>query len=270
MIEGTTIADRLADADLGAYFRPCDAEAAGISYRQLRRMEGLGLVEREGWGLYRRTHADITRHHTLAAVCARVSQAVVCLLTALEVHDIGSQKPRHVWIAIPHKARVPTLGRLPVRITRFSSAALTYGVEDTAFEGVPARITTPTTSSKRVGATCPWSSSRATSGSGTCLPSKSLTWLVNGYHSLMSRPSRLHPRPTGQRRSARWTTGLTILREPSSGYRSTASSETPGHEPRVFATMASSAKPVVLTSRSDTVRRRGGSSTSTTRVRSAG
>jgi len=143
MIEGTTIADRLADADLGAYFRPCDAEAAGISYRQLRRLEGLGLVEREGWGLYRRTHADITRHHTLGAVCARVSQAVVCLLTALEVHDIGTQKPRHVWIAIPHKARVPTLGRLPVRITRFSSAALTYGVEETAFEGVSARITTP-------------------------------------------------------------------------------------------------------------------------------
>ena len=143
MIEGTTIADRLANADLGAYFRPCDAEAAGISYRQLRHLEGLGLVEREGWGLYRRTHADITRHHSLAAVCARVSHAVVCLLTALEVHDIGTQKPRHVWMAIPHKARVPTLGRLPVRITRFSSAALTYGVEDTAFEGVPARITTP-------------------------------------------------------------------------------------------------------------------------------
>ena len=143
MIEQATIADRLAEADLGAYFRPCDAEAVGISYPQLRRLEGLGLVEREGWGLYRKTHADITRHHTLAAVCARVPQAVVCLLTALEVFDIGSQKPRHIWIAIPHKARVPTLGRLPVRITRFSSAALTYGVEDTHFEGVPARITTP-------------------------------------------------------------------------------------------------------------------------------
>ena len=143
MIEPTTIADRLAEADLGAYFRPCDAEAVGISYPQLRRLEGLGLVEREGWGLYRKAHADITRHHTLAAVCARVPQAVVCLLTALEVHDLGTQKPRHVWIAIPHKARVPTLGRLPVRITRFSSAALTYGVEDTDFEGVPARITTP-------------------------------------------------------------------------------------------------------------------------------
>ena len=151
MIEQPTIEDRLAEADLGTYFRPCDAEAAGISYPQLRRLEGLGLVEREGWGLYRKTHADITRHHTLAAVCARAPQAVVCLLTALEVYDIGSQKPRQVWIAIPHKERVPTLdkervptlGRLPVRITRFSAAALTYGVEDTDFEGVPTRITTP-------------------------------------------------------------------------------------------------------------------------------
>ena len=143
MIEGTTIANRFAESDLGTYFRPCDAEAAGISYPQLRRMQGLGLVEREGWGLYRKTHADITRHHTLAAVCARVPQAIVCLLTALEVHEIGTQKARHIWIAISHKARVPTLGRLPVRITRFSSAALTYGVEDTEFEGVPTRITTP-------------------------------------------------------------------------------------------------------------------------------
>ena len=135
--------DRISEAGLGSFFRPRDAEAAGISYAQLRRMEGLGLVEREGWGLYRRAEADITRHFTVAAVCARAPQAVVCLLTALEVYDIGTQMPRHVWIAIPHKARVPAFGRLPVRITRFSAASLTYGVVDTTFEGVPARITTP-------------------------------------------------------------------------------------------------------------------------------
>lgn len=143
MVQKPTIADRLSEADLGAYFRPSDAEAVGISYPQLRRLEGLGLVEREGWGLYRRTRADITKHHTLAAVCARVRHAVVCLLTALEVHDIGTQKPHQVWIAIPHKARAPSLGGLPVRVTRFSSASLTYGVEDTEFEGVPTKITTP-------------------------------------------------------------------------------------------------------------------------------
>ena len=59
------------------------------------------------------------------------------------IHSRSRCARGHVWIAIPHKARVPTLGRLPVRFTRFSSAALTYGVEDTHFEGVPAGITTP-------------------------------------------------------------------------------------------------------------------------------
>ena len=143
MVEKSPIAERFSAADLGSFFRPCDAEAAGISYPQLRRLEGLGLVEREGWGLYRQTRAGITRHHTIAAVCARAPHAVVCLLTALEVYDVGTQKPHEVWIAIPHKARAPAFGKLPVRITRFSGAALTYGVVDTEFEGVPAKITTP-------------------------------------------------------------------------------------------------------------------------------
>ena len=143
VIEKAPIDDRLSEADLGTFFRPRDAEAAGISYPQLRRLEGLGLVQREAWGLYRQTQADVTRHHTIAEVCARVSQAVVCLLSALEVHEIGTQRPHEVWIAIPHKARVPRMGGLPVRVTRFSAMSLTYGVVATEFEGVAAKITTP-------------------------------------------------------------------------------------------------------------------------------
>lgn len=142
-IEELPIEERLAKAELGTFFRPRDAEAAGITYAQLRRLEGLGLVEREGWGLYRQTQADITEHHTIAEVCARVPQAVVCLLSALDVHEIGTQIPYEVWIAIPHKARLPALGKLPVRVTRFSAKALTYGVVTAEFEGVSARITTP-------------------------------------------------------------------------------------------------------------------------------
>ena len=135
--------ERLSAAALGTFFRPRDAEAAGISYPQLRRLEDLGLVQREAWGVYRQTQAEITRHHTIAAICARTPQAVVCLLSALEVHDIGTQKPHEVWIAIRHKARVPKMGGLPVRVTRFSGMALTYGVVATEFEGVAAKITTP-------------------------------------------------------------------------------------------------------------------------------
>ena len=143
MIEKSPIAERLSEADLGTFFRPQDAAEAGISYPQLRRLEGLGLVKREGWGLYRQTQADITEHHTIAEVCARVPQAVVCLLSALEVHGIGTQMPHEVWIAIPHKARLPALEGLPVRVTRFSATALTYGVVAAEFEGVATKITTP-------------------------------------------------------------------------------------------------------------------------------
>lgn len=126
-----------------SFFRPQDAKAAGISYAQLRRMERAGLVEREGWGLYWRTDAEITPQLSVAAVCARVPHAIVSLITALEVHDIGTQLGYGVWIAVPHGHRTPTVDSVRVHVTRFSGPSLTYGVVDTEFEGVPTRITTP-------------------------------------------------------------------------------------------------------------------------------
>ncbi len=143
MTQASTDTQRLQDAELPAFFRPQDAEAAGIPYDHLRRMEGAGLVEREGWGLYRRTDADFTERHDLAAVCARVPNGIVSLITALSVHEIGTQIPFGFWIAIPHGHRTPTMGGVRLNVTRFSGSSLRYGVVETEFEGVPARITTP-------------------------------------------------------------------------------------------------------------------------------
>lgn len=127
---------------LNTYFRQRDAAEVGVNSRQLRRLVDDGSIERVARGLYRLTDAEYTEHYTRAAVCARTPNAVICLLTALRVHDIGTQTPAKVWIAIPHKARAP-MNVLPVRIMRFSGASLRYGVEDIEFEGVPARITNP-------------------------------------------------------------------------------------------------------------------------------
>ena len=130
--------------NLGAktFFRQRDAAEVGIHSRALRRLVDDGSVERVARGLYRCTDVELTENYTRAAVCARVPGAVLCLLTALRVHDIGTQLPAQVWIAIPHKARTPVTG-LPVRVVRFSGASLRYGIEDTKFEGVPVRITSP-------------------------------------------------------------------------------------------------------------------------------
>lgn len=126
-----------------AFFRQREAAAAGIHSRQLRRLVNDGAVERVSRGLYRVANAELTEHYTEAAVCARVPTGIVCLLTALSVYELGTQLPREVWIGMHHKARTPRVPELPIRVVRFSGASALYGVEDTVFEGVPARITSP-------------------------------------------------------------------------------------------------------------------------------
>ena len=134
--------ERLRNAGLGVFFRPHQMDELGITYDQLRRLVSTGAVEHVARGLYRLADEEPTEHETLAAVCARVPNAVVCLLSALGIHEIGTQLPHEVWIAIPHKARPPRL-RFRTRLVRFSGAAWSYGVRDIQFDGVPARITSP-------------------------------------------------------------------------------------------------------------------------------
>lgn len=143
MIEATLTERQLRDFGVGSFFRPRDLEALGVSFGDLRRLVEADVVERVARGLYRLSETEPTEHYSVAAVCGRVPKAIVCLLSALRVHDIGSQLPREVWIAIPHKARPPRIPEFPTRIVRFSGPALRYGVVNTEFEGVPARITNP-------------------------------------------------------------------------------------------------------------------------------
>lgn len=133
----------LREVGADAFFRARDLETLGLTFRDLRRLVEDGEVERVTKGLYRLRNAEPTPHHTLAAVCARVPQAIVCLLSALRVHTIGTQLPREVWIAIPHKARAPKLPEVPIRVVRFSGPSLRYGIQEIRVEGVPARITSP-------------------------------------------------------------------------------------------------------------------------------
>ena len=135
--------DTLHEAGIGNFFRPSQLVPLGIPYHRLRKLEAEETVERIGWGLYRLAYAEPTERYSIASVCARVPNAIVCLLSALQVHEIGTQLPRQVWIAIPHKARPPSLGNVGVHLVRFSGAALSCGLQETKFEEVPARITSP-------------------------------------------------------------------------------------------------------------------------------
>lgn len=130
-------------AGVGGFFRPRDVVRLGFTHYQLQRMVAEGHIERVGPGLYRLADVEATEMETIAMVASAVPHAIVCLLSALRVHDIGAQSPHQVWLAIDRKARKPT--RLPANasIVRFSGQMLTYGVITQTMQGVTVRLTNP-------------------------------------------------------------------------------------------------------------------------------
>lgn len=123
--------------------RPRDVEAAGIPREYLLRLMRRGVVERSGRGLYRLADAPVTEHHSLAEVGKRIPQSTVCLLSALAFHQITTQNPADVWIALPAGSRTPKADGQRLRVVRFSGSALTEGREEHAIEGVPVGVYSP-------------------------------------------------------------------------------------------------------------------------------
>ncbi len=66
---------------------------------------------------------------------ASVPGGVICLLSALQFHDIGTHMPSQVWMALDRRAWRPRLSHPPLRVVRFTGAALTAGVERHKIEG---------------------------------------------------------------------------------------------------------------------------------------
>ena len=124
-------ASKLRAAGMSSFFRPGQLETAGLTRDQLPALLRSGTVERIGRGLYRLADAEPTENYSIAMACARAPKSIVCLLSALRVHGIGTQAPAAVWLGIPHKARAPRLRELRLRIVRFSGPAWTFGVAAT-------------------------------------------------------------------------------------------------------------------------------------------
>jgi predicted transcriptional regulator of viral defense system len=120
--------------------RPSDVEARGVSRTQLYRLFRQGHVVREARGIYTAAQHDYSAEHSLALVAKRVPTGVFCLLTALRFHDLTTQSPAEVWIALPEKARKPRLDYPRLRVARFSGAALTEGIEVHQVEGVEIHV----------------------------------------------------------------------------------------------------------------------------------
>jgi predicted transcriptional regulator of viral defense system len=123
--------------------RAKDLDEHGIPRTYLTRLCRAGVLERPSRGVYTLSEADTTEHHDLAAACRRVPHGVVCLISALQFHDLTTQIAHEVWLAIDRKARLPKVEHPPLRIVRFSGPGLTALVKSHKIEGVTVRVTNP-------------------------------------------------------------------------------------------------------------------------------
>jgi predicted transcriptional regulator of viral defense system len=119
-----------------------DAEAAGLHTQALTRLVRTGQLERVARGRYRLSAPDyeLTEHHGLVLASAAAPTGVICLLSALQFHVIGTQLPHQIWIALPRGTRTPAIDYPPLRVVRFSGEALTAGVEAHNLEGQTVRV----------------------------------------------------------------------------------------------------------------------------------
>ena len=125
----------------GGLIRPRDLAEQGLPTVTLTRLVQQGMLQRVGRGLYAAPNRPVSEHGALAEVARKHPQAIICLLSALRVHDLTTQAPFEVWLAIPNKARAPRMDYPPLRIVRFTGAALTDGIEARPIDGVVVRVT---------------------------------------------------------------------------------------------------------------------------------
>ena len=93
-----------------------------------------------GRGVYRVASAPLESHEDLALVALRKPEAVVCLLSALRVHELTTESPGAVWLAVESHARAPVIESLRLKVHYLSGASFREGVETHVIAGVPVRI----------------------------------------------------------------------------------------------------------------------------------
>ena len=123
--------------------RARDLIVRGIHREALRRLCRSGELIRVSRGLYRAPNYDYDPAHTTVEAIKRVPQGIVCLLSALRLHDLTTQEPHAVWLAIGNKDRQPRVAYPPLEIVRFSGRSLTEGIEERVIEGITVRLYTP-------------------------------------------------------------------------------------------------------------------------------
>ncbi len=127
----------------GGVLRTSQALNFGLSSRILYSLRDEGEIQRLERGVYALADAVEAADPDLIVIAARIPKGVLCLVSALAFHEITTQLPHAVHVALPRGTKTPRLKRPPLRVFRFSGAAMTEGIESHRLDGVALRVYSP-------------------------------------------------------------------------------------------------------------------------------
>jgi predicted transcriptional regulator of viral defense system len=120
--------------------RPRDVSSLGVDRWDIRRLVDSGVMVRTSRGLYRLADYEVTESHSLVEAVQAQSNAVICLLSALNFHGLGTQLPHQIWVAIPYGARITKKISVPMRAVVMRPPAYDAGIEDHRLEGIEVQV----------------------------------------------------------------------------------------------------------------------------------
>lgn len=108
--------------------------------QEISRLVERGEIRRIGRGRYVLATSELSENVGLALVATAAPRAVICLLSALRFHQIGTQAPHEIWVAIERGTTRPRIDFPPVKTSIFSATAFEFGIERHVIDGVSVRI----------------------------------------------------------------------------------------------------------------------------------
>ncbi len=123
--------------------RTADIKNAGIHSRTINALVAGGMLKKLSRGLYQLTEPEYSSSSDLAIVASKYPQAIVCLTSALAFHDITTQIPHGVSVALTKGAKEPKLSFPPIITYRFCEKSLNSGIENHVIDAVKVKIYCP-------------------------------------------------------------------------------------------------------------------------------
>lgn len=119
----------LALAHKKGIIRSIDLNASGIPRAYLTRMVQAGRLEKAGRGIYQIPDKPLSEYAGMEIVATKVPQAVFCLLTALQFHELTTQLPRQIWITLPQGSHAPKISYPPIRMIQCAPQHFEEGIK---------------------------------------------------------------------------------------------------------------------------------------------